>query len=322
MKKRHCILCILLLVAAVCAVCGVLLARHRAETDITPQTETVFTSTRYITSLALTPEGELWAGPLGGILQRRPFWAWRKFTRPDGLPSHEVRRLEAADDGTIIATFPTGRARWIQDRRELLPSLTPSISNSTLPDETCHAQWQGVVYAANASGLFMQEGTDWHFIALPPSSGSHVSALLPVGNKLWAALFGEGLWEYDGRKWQPLALNLPGEAREITALAGNAQMLWVGTRRAGVWEYRSKTWIQHLQRDKPVDHNCQALTVFEGSLFVSTLEEGLAIRTPQGWGHAQTMTLSSNAPRQMVVFQNRLYLRHGNGKVDRFDGKT
>src|SRR5205823_1057686 len=47
-----------------------------------------------------------------------------------------------------------------------------------------------------------------------------------------------------------------------------------------------------------------------------------AVRTPIGWHSESVPVLSSVAPRQMAEFHGALYLRHGNGKVDRFDGRT
>ncbi len=63
------------------------------------------------------------------------------------------------------------------------------------------------------------------------------------------------------------------------------------------------------------------MAAYRGRLFVSTLEDGLAVRATGGWHYETVAVLSSPAPRQMVSFQDRLYLRHGNGKVDRFDGR-
>jgi ligand-binding sensor domain-containing protein len=57
-------------------------------------------------------------------------------------------------------------------------------------------------------------------------------------------------------------------------------------------------------------------------LLVSTLEDGLAVRTTAGWQQETVPQLSSVAPRQMAEFAGALYLRHGSGKVDRWDGRT
>ena len=59
-----------------------------------------------------------------------------------------------------------------------------------------------------------------------------------------------------------------------------------------------------------------------GRVFVGTLEDGLVVKTAQGWQHVTPPTLSSNAPRQMAVFRDALYVRNGGGQVDRLDGTT
>jgi hypothetical protein len=313
----------LLLAVLLLLACRAVYLRHHPEPGITPDTEAVFTSTRCVMDIAVAPDGSVWAATRGGVLWRKSDGSWRKFTRRDGLPSHEALHVDAengTENGTVLVTFPTGTARWNGTGWETLPASRPALTADALPDQVCAAVWQGVRYASAPDGLFAWRGGRWQNIPLPASGGTHVSALLPHGETLWAALFGDNLWAFDGKKWQPLNFALPVEAREITAMAANGNTLWIGTRRAGLWEYRSGTWTPHLQKDEPVDHNCQALALYHGSLFVSTLEDGLAIRTPTGWGHGRDALLSSNAPRQMVVFKDRLYLRHGSGRVDRFDG--
>ena len=141
-----------------------------------------------------------------------------------------------------------------------------------------------------------------------------------MANTLWAALFGDGLWAFDGKEWQPLDIHLPAEAREITAMAATETPCGSERGEQDCGNIGREPGRSHLQKDEPTDHNCQALALFHGSLFISTLEDGLAVRTPTGWGHGRAALLSSNAPRQMVTFKDRLYLRHGNGRVDRFDG--
>ena len=330
--------------AVLAAAVLLLSALPRRRRAVTPETEAVFTSTRCITCLAAAPNGDVWAGTPGGLLRRTPDGRWQKFTRKDALPSHEIRSLKV-EGGDIVAVFPTSAARrtgdrWIEVERKASPDAQPPLPNTTaaamwrgrtwaapsrpmpkpLPNTTAVAMWRGSRYAATVAGLYVQSETAWRQVPLPPSSGTHVSALLPHGSALWAALFGDGVWAYDGESWTPVDLHLPLSAKEITALAAGRAAVWIGTRRAGLWELRGKTRIQHLQPDEPLDHNCQALAMYRGSLFVSTLEVGLAVRTSRGWGHFSPPQISSNAPRQMVVFQDRLYLRHGSGKLDRWNG--
>ena len=74
---------------------------------------------------------------------------------------------------------------------------------------------------------------------------------------------------------------------------------------------------------EPADANAQAIAFFAGAMYVSTLRDGLVVRDASGeWAQLLPPTLSSDAPRQMLVFQNALYVRYGSGAVDRFDGKA
>lgn len=291
-----------------------------------PPTEAVFTSTRQVTSLAIAPDGALWAGTMGGVLRRSPDGTWQKFTRQEGLPAHEVRGL-VIDHGEVVAIFPTASAVWRAGAWQMEPAPRPlpfaEIPGGAAPEgrPLCAALWRGRRCVATVTGLQIAEGTAWQQVPWPPSRGTHISALLPRGDALWVALFGDGLWAFNGQTWQRLELGLPPSAREITALASDGSTVWLGTRREGLWEYDGTKWIQHLQPEEPYDHNGQALAMFHGHLFVSTLEDGLVVRTEEGWQHLTEGLLSSSAPRQMVEFQGSLYLRHGNGKVDRFDGE-
>ncbi len=295
--------------------------------SVTPVADAVFTSTRYTTCLLLTPAGEVWAGTLGGVLRRNSEGTWQKFTRQDGLPSQETRRLEWRN-GAVIATFPTGAMAW---QNGCWQSGTPETTQTEtrqetgqilplLPDQICAATWQGRHYAAALDGLYTLEKGKWQSLPQPPSNGTHISALLSEDAALFAAVFGDGLWAWNNRQWARVNIDLPTEAREITTLAGSLEHLWLGTRRAGVWEYAAGRWIAHQLPHEPINHNCQALRMVGDSLWVSTLEDGMAVRAPTGWGHYNAGAISSNAPRQMVMFGSALYLRHGNGKVDRLRG--
>jgi ligand-binding sensor domain-containing protein len=72
---------------------------------------------------------------------------------------------------------------------------------------------------------------------------------------------------------------------------------------------------------EPFDHNAQSILRYGGALWISTLEDGLVARTTKSWKHVDVPQLSSSAPRQLVSFGGALYVRHGSGQVDRFNGK-
>lgn len=305
---------------------------------------TIYTSTRQVTGIVAAPDGSVWVATTGGVCRFTPDGRQTKFTRLDGLPSHEARRI-AVRDGSVIVTFPTAAAVWKAERWQIEPippspanaGSTPLSSHSpasnaqhptsnTEPLNTdpqrpiCEALWRGKHYLATARGLYTEGEAGRQDVPLPPSTGTHVSAMLARRDGLMAALFGEGLWQFDGKAWKPFAVPLPPETQDITALAEQGTTLWMGTRRAGAWRLQAGKWQSMLMRDEPFSHNCQALATYAGELFCSSLEDGLAIRGVEGWRHETTPMLSLHAPRQMAVFQGKLYLRQTNGRVDRFDG--
>ncbi len=304
-----------------------------------PAADRVFSSTGEVTSLFLDGDA-LWAATGGGLLLRTNDGAWRKFTTRDGLPCHEIRAFRKDATGLVVAQTPRGEAIFDGERwTPIAPGKNAAKPGSSVPRVTASALWRGAPIEATFSGLRFDtppreaapsqkqrdsDSAQVQILALPGGVGTHVSALLPRERDVCAALFGDGLWLTDGKKWNPApaSLQVPDEAREITALAGDKTPQWVGTRRAGIWRREGESWRQNLQPDEPFAHNAQAMLVFKGALFVSTLEDGLSVRTGAGWRHANAETLSSNAPRQMVPFQNTLFVRHGGGQIDSFDGSA
>jgi ligand-binding sensor domain-containing protein len=137
------------------------------------------------------------------------------------------------------------------------------------------------------------------------------------------AIYGDGLWSFDGARWERAFGNLPAAAREVTALAVDGKGgLWVGTRRAGLFRCQDGNWTAFSQPDEPVSHNVQNMIEFQGVLWASTLDDGLVCRSGEGWKQFTTPILSSSAPRQMTVWKDRLYVRHGGGLADSFDGRV
>ena len=221
----------------------------------------------------------------------------------------------------MTAAFPGVFAEW-RANRWVSTAANVALPVSSKEPVLCAAEWNGKSCVATWTEVRVKEGATWRVISMPNSRGTHISALLPRGRTLWAALFGDGIWAFDGKAWQPLDLKLPPEAHEITAMAADNATLWVGTRRAGVWSYAGGAWTHHAPFDDPYNHNTQMFAAYQNRLYVSTLEDGLGIRAEHGWQQETIPHLSSVAPRQLITFQGALYVRHGNGKVDRLDGAT
>jgi ligand-binding sensor domain-containing protein len=273
----------------------------------------VITSTRRVTCLAASPDGGLWAGTGGGILWRQPDGKWRKFTREDGLPSHEVRTIRV--EGSLVrASFPTADVEWDGNSWKQV--------SATLANNVTEADWGGSHYVTERGRFGKRDAKGTKEIPLPASPGSHVSALLTREKHLVAGIYGDGLWAFNGKNWDRLDVGLPEEAREITALSECGGSLWVGTRRAGLWQQSGKEWKQHVLSDEPINHNVQSLALFQGKLMMGTLEDGLLVHTGNCWSGVASGDTSSASPRQMAEMSSLLYVRHGNGKLDCWNGST
>ncbi|MCE5197989.1 MAG: hypothetical protein ABFD54_13815 [Armatimonadota bacterium] len=258
----------------------------------------VFTSTRYVVDMAFSANGALWVATRGGVLCRNADGSWRKFTVEDGLPSNEARRINI----------------YLQPEKVLVDF--PKISS----------EWSGGKWTAKQMVQMTSKVTVFPYghptPAIEPSShtGSHVSARCSADGRAINAMFGDCLYEYIDDHWTRLDIDLPAKAREITAITSKDNAIWLGTRDEGVWEYDGKVWTQHLQPNEPYSHNIQCIAEYQGNVYFSTLEEGLVVLTKDEWRHISRPEMSSNAPRQMVKFGGSLYIRHGDGKVDRRDG--
>ncbi|BCM92784.1 hypothetical protein IAD21_04666 [Abditibacteriota bacterium] len=266
----------------------------------------------------------LWYGtralPQTTLVAVAPVWAPRRDQSYSS--TREVSRLSVLPDGTLWAATSGGALQFQNGIWKKFNSLPRELAGQ----DRAPLKWRGQRVTASFDELVFGEGSGTRRVPMPPSTGSHISALLPRGGVLWAALFGDGIWAWNGTKWGQTDLRLPEQAREITALAQSAdgKVVWVGTRRQGIWEFSSGQWQQHLEPNEPYAQNVQCLQAFRGALWGSTLEDGLIVRDANGWRHIGKgkSTLSSNAPRQMVVFAGKLYVRHSNEIVDQFDGVT
>ena len=276
------------------------------EPAVEPSQNTVFTSTREVRALGWNAKSQtLWAATAGGVL-RLQSGTWAKWTRSNGLPANES--FEISSEGE--ARFPLTKARL--DAQKWQAQSAPPFQKTPL-----RVRWNGTTASATLDGLDLGS----RVVPLPSdSNGTHISALLPLGKTLEVAIYGDGLWRFDGAKWTREDADVPAQAREITALAGDSKTLWLGTRREGIWKREAKKWSRFEQNAEMAAHNVQFMGRFRGVLWASTLDDGLIYGSGQTWNHVSTPDLSSSAPRQLFVWHDALWVRYGTGVVDCFDG--
>ncbi|MBB6052633.1 hypothetical protein [Armatimonas rosea] len=186
-----------------------------------------------------------------------------------------------------------------------------------LPNGSLRIETSGGVLQAFANGktqvLSRQECLPTRCNApLPPRAhGAVVTACLPDG---LTAVFGDScLWQA-----QRPGPSLPTHLRAVTALARWNGRLVIGVRRQGAWVQDGPTWRPLTQHEsEPTDHNIQALTEYQKTLYASTLDQGLVTFDGQHWSQLRAPLLSSDAPRQLLIHGEQLLVRHGDGQVDR-----
>lgn len=103
-----------------------------------------------------------------------------------------------------------------------------------------------------------------------------VTSLAEDEDGLWMGTFGDGLWRYDGKKWQKRYLFRDNTIFDfVTALEYCYPFLWVGTP-SGIFRYDGGNWKQLFLRDSSevYEVNCFLPRVF--STYIGT-EQGLFV---------------------------------------------
>jgi ligand-binding sensor domain-containing protein len=260
----------------------------------------VWTSSARVTAIASAPDGSIWLGTGGGVLRRSADGEWQKWTRAEGLPSHEILSVHAAGTAAI-ATTPRGVAEFGDSRWFPAPDAPAAVA----------LRWRDARVERDLHEIRLVSLGGVRSLPMPDSPGTHFGAVAVWRGALVAGIYGDGVWRWNG-EWVRLDLALPDHAREITALYGHGEALWLGTRRHGVWEHRAGLWIAHDQPNEPPDHNSMRMTLLDDALAVSTHEDGLALLRDGRW---TVLPTSSRAPREIVMVGAKRYLRYGNGLV-------
>lgn len=184
----------------------------------------------WVTSLATTPDGQVWAGTWGGGLSRydpanvdRP---WQTLSVSDGLPSALVTALAAAPDGALwVGTYGGGLARVRGDSVEAIGTGPPSpwITALTVTDDG--DVWVGT----SGEGVARFTGRAWSAYRDELPDPAVRSLGVDRGGRVYVgAHTGLAVWERGAWRVFTQADGLPDP--RILALSQDAEgSMWAGT---------------------------------------------------------------------------------------------
>ena len=193
------------------------------------------------------------------------------------------------------------------------PSQTGAITDA--------ASALGKPFLAAAFGFWRDTPGGWEPISLPPGSGaSHVSALAG-GQRLYAGLFGDGVYSFANGAWRRIP-DQPQALARVTALQAVPGGLLAGVREDGAWMWNGRCWTAFPVRSCIPSADIYSLADYLGATWAATFDGGV-LRMGPGGATAFTPRdgLLAPNPRGLLVFQGNLFVRYATGQVDRFDGK-
>lgn len=202
-------------------------------------------TTRSATDMAVGADGALWALTLDAV-QRFEGTEWRTYTTADGLPDTLLARIAAAPNGDVwVSTYSEGLAHFDGATWELLPSETlpdgAGVELAITPD--------GALWLALREGLARYAGGRWETYLR--DSHFRVITAAPDG-ALWVGVTGgvyrfyQGQWTLYGVTADPTA-GIPNQLVEDIAVDRDG-VVWVGTAE-GVARFDGAAWARYAQAD-------------------------------------------------------------------------
>jgi hypothetical protein len=223
--------------------------------------------------------------------------------------TREVVSIDSRTDGKVVIATRGGTLIQTEDGWVKRTILNGEVSNEpTLKQEPL--TWNGRRIEIKPLELTV----DGAQMAIPISTGTHISAAAIYEGALLVAMYGDGVFQTSGADWMRVAT----PSSEVTSMAEAGGKLWIGTRRNGAFVREGDDWRSVQVAGEIPNHNIQSLFAHGKKLYACTLEDGLLQYENDEWKVVEG--LSSKAPRQVIEFGGDLYVRHGTGAIDRISG--
>ncbi len=216
--------------------------------------------------------------------------------------SRSVTGLVSTGPGTFAAATSGGLLLRAADGKWTKETVADGLPSNELESA-----------ASSGGALAVEVGDQWWSQAGAKWTKASDAPTVPVARA--HTVWGAGLFVGD----KPFSPQLPDAAKTATCCATDGTHWVVGTSDNGLWELHGDAWAP-VDLNEPSGNSIQAVTLFGGAVYVSTLQSGLDVYRSGRWSRVQG--LSSGSPREMVVFQGALWVRNAEGTVDRLqDGK-
>jgi len=276
----------------------------RGNFQLMPPTWTTYTTqdglgTNAVATLALGPDGRVWAGTYGGL----SVWdgeRWMTYATAHGLGDDWVTAVAAAPDGTIwIGTYGGGLSRIAPKFKvQGQESWSETWESFTRANSGLQSDWVAALAVAGNGAVWV--GTYGGGVSRVTRTGDELTwqtftransglagdwittlAVAPDGTT-WVGTHGHGLSRFDGGSWTTVRSNDGLASDFITALAADGKRLWVGTDE-GLSLFDGQGWKTYTPKDGLPDRPVLALApAGDGSLWVGT-PKGAAHFDGQKW---------------------------------------
>ncbi len=194
---------------------------------------------RYVTSLAVQPDGTIWFGSVGGVSVYNSLSGWRNFTSVNGLPGDVVSSI--AIDATNKVWVGTTDGLTYYDGAEWTLIAGSSISSPVV--NVLYRTFDGTVWCGTVNGISAYDGASWKKYGTADGIPSPVihDFVEDWTHNLWVATEG-GLCMFAAGSWHDFDLPDEVNAEPVTALAADLinGIIWIGTPR-GLVRYTPET---------------------------------------------------------------------------------
>ena len=212
-------------------------------------------------------DSSVWiATPAGLIRADRNSREYQLIDSADGVDPTTLTSIVRIGNRTL---FCTDNAMYEQAvlrvfHRVDLPMTPPIVSSVTSESTSVVGSCQDGVLAATPTGT------------MPLKSDIAVTAIVRAPDGFWVGTNGDGLWFFNGEKWQQRFLRNDTVAFDwVTALAYRWPNLWVGTT-DGLYRYDGGRWDTYTTSDSGYTGGWVTDLAFSGSrLYIGTADRGL-----------------------------------------------